>query len=283
MAKRKSEIVYPELGPGGSLVDTHCHLDLDAYRDDLDSVLARAARVGVNRIITVGIDLASSRRAVALAGSHPGISAAVGVHPHHAESCTSDCLAEIEAMSRLSEVVALGEIGLDLHYDFAPLSRQIECFSRQLELAGRLRLPVIIHDREAHEEVLEVVGKVGPLPGGGVMHCFSGDWGLAEKVLALGFYISIPGVVTFSKAAILQEVVRKVPMEWLLLETDGPYLAPEPRRGRRNEPSLLPFTAARVAELKEVSLDELAGATTANAARLFNLPSAELQESSQPS
>jgi TatD DNase family protein len=280
VSSKKKEIIYPELGPGCRLVDTHCHLDLDSYRDDLATVLNRASSFGVSRIVTVGIDLESSRRAVSLADSNPGISAAVGVHPHHAATCGADDLVELEALSRHPKVVALGEIGLDLHYDFSPFKQQLECFSRQLELARNLRLPVIIHDREAHKEVLEILQGAGSLPGGGVMHCFSGDSVLAEKVMALGYYISIPGVVTFSKAIMLQEAVRQVPLDRLLLETDGPYLAPEPRRGRRNEPALLLFTAARVAELKEISLDDLAEATSANAARLFNLSPDELRADS---
>ncbi len=276
MSKQKKEIFYPELGSGRRLVDSHCHLDLDSYRNDLETVLKQAAAVGVSRIVTVGIDLESSRKAVALAGLHPGISAAVGVHPHHAGTCEVDDFAALEVLSRQPKVVALGEIGLDLHYDYSPFKQQVECFSRQLELARTLRLPVIIHDREAHAEVLEILQGTGPLPGGGVMHCFSGDGVLAEAVMALGYYISIPGVVTFNKATMLQEAVRQVPLDRLLLETDGPYLAPEPRRGRRNEPALLLFTAARVAALKGVSLNDLAEATTANAVRLFNLTPDEL-------
>jgi len=277
LGKQKREICHPELGPGRQLVDTHCHLDLDSYRDDLETVLMRAASVGVSRIVTVGIDLESSRRAVALAGSHPGISAAVGVHPHHAGTFDAGVLVDLETLSRQPKVVALGEIGLDLHYDFSPFNQQLECFSRQLELARTLRLPVIIHDRDAHKEVLEILQGAGPLPGGGVMHCFSGDVILAEAVMALGYYVSIPGVVTFKKAIMLQGAVRQVPLDRLLLETDGPYLAPEPRRGRRNEPALMMFTAARVAELKEISLNDLAEATSANAARLFNLSPEELR------
>ena len=271
MSKRKREINPPKLGTGRELVDTHCHLDMESYGNDLGEVLARAVSARVSRIVTVGIDLESSRRAVALANRHSGVSAAVGVHPHHAATCNAEDLEEIEALCRQPKVVAVGEIGLDLHYDFSPLRQQVECFSRQIELARTLRLPVIIHDREAHKEILEILGGFGILPGGGVMHCFSGDIALAGEVMALGYHISVPGVVTFSKAEMLREAVRRVPLDRLLLETDGPYLAPEPRRGRRNEPALLLFTASRVAELKEVSLDELAEATSANATRLFNL------------
>jgi TatD DNase family protein len=276
MGKREKKIITPELGSGRRLIDTHCHLDSDPYLNDLEAVLSRAAVAGVSRIVTVGVDLESSHRAVSLADGHPGISAAVGVHPHHAGSCGAEDLAELETLTRQPKVVALGEIGLDLHYDYSSFDQQLECFSRQLALARSLHLPVIIHDREAHLEVLEILQKVGPLPAGGVMHCFSGDTVLAEAVMDLGYYISIPGVVTFSKAKMLQDAVRQVPLDRLLLETDGPYLAPEPRRGRRNEPSLLLFTAARVAELKEVSLDDLAEVTSANAVRLFGLSPDEL-------
>jgi TatD DNase family protein len=276
VSNRKKETVDPRLGPGCRLVDTHCHLDMDAYRNDLGEVLVRAASAGVSRIVTVGIDLASSRRAVALAASFPGLTATVGVHPHHAGDFEPEELTDLASLARQPGVVALGEIGLDLHYEFASLSKQRQLFVGQLELARSLALPVVIHDREAHAEVLEVLQSVGPLPAGGVMHCFSGDAGLAEKVMAMGFYLSIPGVVTFNKAAELREVVRQAPLDRLLLETDGPYLAPEPRRGRRNEPALLLFTAARVAALRGIPLDELALATSANAARLFRLPADEL-------
>lgn len=270
MSKKKAP-VFPELAAGCQLVDTHCHLDMNAYQDDLEPVLEQAASRGVGRIITVGIDPASSRRAVALAEKYAGVFATVGIHPHNLGDCSEESLAELTELAHHPKVVAFGEIGMDLHYDYFPAAVQRGHFARQVTLAKDLALPLVIHDRDAHAQVLEVLREAGPFPAGGVMHCFSGDAVLAETVLELGFYISITGVVTFAKSLELQEAIRQTPLERLVLETDGPYLAPEPRRGRRNEPALLLFTAARVAELKGVTLAELAVATTANAEKLFRL------------
>jgi len=268
---KKKEPVFPEIPAGCQLVDTHCHLDMNAYQSDLAQVLRQAAVRGVGRIITVGIDQASSRRAVALTEKYPGVSATVGIHPHNLGECSEESLAGLAELAKHPKVVAFGEIGMDLHYDYFPADLQRTHFTRQVALAKELALPLVIHDRDAHEQVLAVLREAGPFPAGGVMHCFSGDGALAEAVMELGFYISVPGVVTFAKSAQLQEAVRQTPLNRLLLETDGPYLAPEPRRGRRNEPALMLFTAARVAELKGVTLAELAVATTANAERLFRL------------
>ncbi|NTV15046.1 MAG: TatD family hydrolase [Desulfobulbaceae bacterium] len=270
---KKKELVYPELPAGYRLVDTHCHLDMNAYQSDLEPVLHQAATRGVGRIITVGIDPASSARAVALAEKYPGVSATVGIHPHNLGECTEESLAGLAELARHPKVVAFGEIGMDLHYDYFPADLQRRHFARQVALAQEMALPLVIHDRDAHAQVLAVLREGGPFPAGGVMHCFSGDAALAEAVMELGFYISITGVVTFAKSAQLQEAICQTPLDRLLLETDGPYLAPEPRRGRRNEPALLLFTAARVAELKGVTLAELATTTTANAEKLFRLSS----------
>lgn len=278
MSKNKKELVYPVLPAGCRLVDTHCHLDMNAYQADLEQVLSQAAARGVGRIITVGIDPASSARAVALAEKYPGVSATVGIHPHNLAELNDDSLTGLRELAGHPKVVAFGEIGMDLHYDYFPADLQRNCFARQVELAKALALPLVVHDRDAHEPVLAVLREAGPFPRGGVMHCFSGDAALAEAVLELGFYVSVPGVVTFAKSAMLQEAILHTPLDRLLLETDGPYLAPEPRRGRRNEPALLLFTAARVAELKEVTLAELAAATTANAEKLFGLSPETLVE-----
>jgi TatD DNase family protein len=270
--KTKKELVYPTLGGGCRLIDSHCHLDMEPYRADLAEVVARAGRHGVNRIITVGIDLPSSRAALALATGYPGVFATVGVHPHNVAGLTEHDYRELADLAANPAVVAYGEIGLDFHYDYAPAAVQIGHFARQVELAKQLALPLIVHDRDAHAEVLAVLTRAHPFPAGGVMHCFSGDAAFARAVIDLGFHVSIPGVVTFKKAEILHAAVRDIPLAHLILETDGPFLAPEPRRGRRNEPALLLFTAARVAELQGISLEEVAAATTANAEKLFRLP-----------
>jgi len=259
----------PEQAP--ALIDTHCHLDFPDYQGDLAEVLARAAKVGVAEIITVGIDLATSRKACELAASLPGVYATVGVHPHHVNEMGPDDYPALRELAARPEVVAYGEIGLDYVKEYSPAALQREHFVRQVEIARQAGLPLIIHDREAHADILAILRAAGKLPAGGVMHCFSGDAALAEEVLELGFYISIPGVVTFKSAAVLREAVRRVPLERLLLETDAPFLAPVPVRGKRNEPAFLPYIARRVAEVKGCELEEVAHQTTANAHRLFGI------------
>jgi len=267
----KKEIPLPVVANGAALIDTHCHLDMSAYQADYDALLDRAMKAGVTRIITVGIDLESSRRAISLAEKCEGIYATVGVHPHNVADLGEADYAELEDLCRHPKVVAYGEIGLDYVKNYAPIALQKEHCGRQVELARKLRLPLVVHDREAHDDIMEMLEAAGPFPAGGVMHCFSGDAAFARRVLALGFDISIPGVVTFAKAEMLQEAVREIPLSSLVLETDGPFLAPAPYRGKRNEPRLLLFTAQKVAELKGIPLEEVARQTTMNAVRLFNL------------
>lgn len=259
--------------PALHLVDSHCHLDMMPYRPDLDAVLGRAAEVGVKQIVTVAIDLLSSRNALALAEQYDNIFATIGIHPHAVAAVTEADYEELQDLARHPKVVAFGEIGLDFFKKYAPKELQIKHLARQLQLARELALPLIIHDRDAHRQVMTMLRDAGPFPAGGVMHCFSGDMELAEQTLALGFLVSVPGIVTYAKADTLQEVATRVPLSSLLLETDGPYLAPVPLRGKRNEPAYMVHTARKVAELRGISLDQLATATTANAARLFNLPS----------
>jgi TatD DNase family protein len=268
---QKTEIALPEPGNGAVLIDTHCHLYMSAYEADFEEVLARASAAGVTRIVSVGIDLESSRRAIALAQQHQGIYATVGVHPHNVAELSEVDYAELQALCRQAKVVAYGEIGLDYVKNYASVALQKEHFARQVALAKELQLPLVVHDREAHDDIMEILEAAGPFPAGGVMHCFSGDAAFARRVLALGFYISIPGVVTFAKAEMLHEAVRGIPLASLVLETDGPFLAPVPKRGKRNEPQLMLFTAQKVAELKGVSLEEVARQTTINAVRLFGL------------
>ncbi|MBM9535738.1 TatD family hydrolase [Desulfobulbus alkaliphilus] len=269
---KKTFPILPVLPDTIELIDTHCHLDMDAYQNDLDMVIQRATDQGVRRIITVGIDAASSRKAVRLAERYPGIYATIGFHPHNARQATDAALQQLAQLAESSSVVGYGEIGLDYVKNYAPRDVQINAFERQIHLARELDLPVIIHDREAHADCLALLRACGPLPRGGVMHCFSGDLQLAMAAIDLGLYLSIPGVVTFNGARMLHEVVRTIDLRYLLLETDGPFLAPVPNRGRRNEPKLMLYTAQMVAELKQLSLTEVARATTANALRLFQLP-----------
>ncbi|MGD9949042.1 MAG: TatD family hydrolase [Desulfobulbus sp.] len=262
----------PFLHSPAELIDTHCHLDMEVYGGDLDAVIDAAAQHGVTRIITIGIDVASSEAAVRLAGQYPNIYATVGIHPHDAGQATPQALEQLRLLAGNQRVVGYGEIGLDYFKNYAPRTVQIQAFAQQLNLANELNLPVIIHDREAHEDTLSLLKAASPFPRRGVMHCFSGDTQLAQATLDLGFYISIPGVATFANAHSLREVIRAVDLDVLLLETDGPFLAPVPYRGKRNEPKLMLHTAQMVAELKNISLEEVALATTANATRLFHLP-----------
>ncbi len=268
---KKTERPLPVLGHGAALIDTHCHLDMSAYEADFEAVLARALAAGVTRIISVVIDLETSRRAIGLAEQRQGIYATVGVHPHNVAELGEADYAELQTLCRHAKVVAYGEIGLDYVKNYAPIALQKEHFARQVALAKELQLPLVVHDREAHEDIMEILEGAGPFPAGGVMHCFSGDAIFARRVLALGFHISIPGVVTFAKAEMLQEAVREIPLGSLVLETDGPFLAPVPSRGKRNEPQLMLYTAQKVAELKGISLDEVARQTTVNAVHLFGL------------
>lgn len=268
---KKKKVPLPILDGGCYLIDTHCHLDMSAYEQDLESVLDRARQAGVAKIVSVGIDLESSGKAIALAEKYPFIHATVGVHPHYVESLTDNDYNELAKMARHPQVVAFGEIGMDLVKDYAPVPVQKEHFVRQVALAKELDLPLVIHDREAHADVLDILRQAGPFAAGGVMHCFSGDAAFAVAVQELGFVISIPGVVTFNKAEMLQEAVRQTPLSALILETDGPYLSPVPRRGKRNEPESMLFTAQKVAELKGIPLSEVARQTSANAEKLFGL------------
>ncbi|MFU8818958.1 MAG: TatD family hydrolase [Desulfurivibrio sp.] len=277
MSRETEKKSPPFLGAGATIIDTHCHLDFPDYQADLAAVLERSSLAGVAEIVTVGIDLATSRQAVALArgreggGSVPQIRATVGVHPHHVNELVAGDYERLRELAADPRVVAYGEIGLDYAKEYSPAPLQRHHFAAQVRLARELDLPLIIHDREAHADTLAILRDAGPLPAGGVMHCFSGDAALAEQVLEMGFYISITGVVTFKTAATLREAVSRVPLNRLLLETDGPFLAPVPHRGKRNEPAFLPFIAAKIAELKNCTIAEIAAATTANARQLFKL------------
>ncbi len=272
--KKRTNPEPPLLPQGCELIDSHCHLDMDAYNEDLAALLVRARAAGVTRIITIGIDPHSSRQAVRLAREHAGIHATVGIHPHDAVRARENDFAELAALAGRPEVVGYGEIGLDYAKLHSPRQVQQQVFARQLDLARELDLPVIIHDRDAHDDTMKLLRATSPFAAGGVMHCFSGNIDLARQVLELGFHISIPGIVTFKNSADLQEVVRWAPMDRIILETDAPFLAPVPFRGKRNEPAYLVHTAAMVAELKGMPLAEVARQTTENTIALFRLPPA---------
>ncbi len=262
----------PTLLPGYGLIDSHCHLDMEASQDDIDNLICSAQQCGVHTVITIGIDLASSQRAVELAHTYPNVYASVGIHPHSAEDGNDAVYEQLTALVGSDKVVAYGEIGLDYAKQYAPVERQRQEFSRQLALAKELALPIIIHDREAHQDTLQLLKDQGPFPVGGVMHCFSGDMTFADQVLDLGLYISIPGIVTFKNAAELQKVAQEIPLDRMLLETDGPFLTPVPFRGKRNRPEYLLYTAAMVAELRGIPCEEVAQQTEVNTRQLFSLP-----------
>jgi TatD DNase family protein len=269
--KKKLTVPLPRLSAGVNMIDTHCHLDMSDYEQDCDDVIRKSFAAGVSQIITIGIDPASSKAAVRIAEQYSQIYASVGVHPHNVAGVTDKDYDELILLAGHPKVVGYGEIGIDLAKKYAPEALQKEHFTRQLRLAKELALPVIIHDREAHDEVMDILRKEQPFPAGGVMHCFSGDMALAREVLDLGFYISIPGVVSFNKAEEMQEVARKVPLNALIIETDGPFLSPVPMRGKRNEPAYVLYTAEKIADLRGTDLDSIAKITTENATRLFHL------------
>ena len=250
------------------LFDTHAHLHFPDFAEDLPAVLDRARAAGVTRFLTVGSDVDNSRAGIALAARLPGVWASVGIHPHDAASADASALAELERLAGAPRVAAIGEIGLDFFRDLSPRPAQEVAFRAQLELARRVGKPVVIHCRDAHAETLDILaeGRVGDV--GGVMHCFSGDVGIARRCLDLGLAISLAGPVTYPSARALPDVARFVPGDRLVVETDCPYLPPQGHRGQRNEPAYLVLTVARVAALRGEPLVALAERLTANACRL---------------
>jgi TatD DNase family protein len=244
---------------------------MDDYRGDLDNVLQQAAVHGVTGVITIGINLSSSRAAIEIARAHPSVRATVGIHPHDSGTAGAKDTTKLGemALENTDAVVGYGEIGLDYVKRYSDPETQRRLFRKQLRLARELGLPVIIHDREAHADCLRIIKEEGPFEAGGVMHCFSGDLDFAHRVIDCNFHISIPGIVTYRNARDMQEVATHVPIGRLLVETDGPFLAPVPYRGKRNEPCYTLYTAAKIAELRQVPLEEIARASTVNCRALF--------------
>jgi TatD DNase family protein len=253
------------------LVDSHCHLADAAFAADRDAVLARAGEVGVTRIVAVADTLASSEAVIALAAAHHGVAATAGIHPHHAAEFDAAAAVRLEALLANPAVVAVGETGLDYHYDFAPRERQREAFAWHLAAAARLGKPVVIHAREADADMARLIADA-PAGLSGVLHCFSAGREVLEAGLARGLHVSWSGMITFRNWD-AGWAVALVPDELLLVETDAPYLAPVPNRGKRNEPAFLPATAAKLAELRGSTPAQIAALTTANAERLFRLTS----------
>lgn len=252
-------------------VDSHAHLEMTNYDHDRDEVVARAQASEVKAIVTVGTNCEECKKAVRLAERYDCVFAAIGIHPHEAKSATEEALATLKRLAKSEKVVAWGEIGLDFYHRHSSPEVQLKRFADQLAIAEELDLPVIIHDREAHEKVKELLlswqGKKR-----GVIHCFSGDLSLARLFLDQGYFISVAGPVTFKNANRLREVVRYIPLDRLMIETDAPFLSPHPYRGERNEPARVTLVAAAIAAIKKLSPPEVGDITAQNARLLFNLP-----------
>jgi TatD DNase family protein len=253
------------------LIDSHAHLDFKQFRGDLDAVLKRAREVGVRAIVNVGCDLGSSEAGVRLAGLHPDVFAAVGVHPHDAKTLTAEALARLDQLADDARVVAIGEIGLDYYRDLSPRHAQEQAFRDQIAVARKKGLPIVVHDRDAHTKVMQILKEENVTRG--VLHCFSGDAGIAKQALDLGLYLSFAGPITYggNKAA---EIIRKVPADRLLIETDCPYLAPVPFRGKRNEPAYVKLVLVRMAEILARPASEVEELAEANTRACFSLPAA---------
>ena len=254
------------------LFDTHAHLHFPDFDADRAETLARARQAGVTRVLTIGTEVPTSRAAIALAESEPDVWAAVGVHPHDAAEADEATLAEIERLAGAARVAAVGEIGLDFFRNLSPRDAQERVFRHLIGVARRARKPVLVHCRDAHAEVLAILAEERASEVGGIMHCFSGDTTIARRCLDLGLLISLAGPVTYPKARALPDVAKAVPADRLVVETDCPYLPPQPYRGKRNEPAYLAITAARVAELRGEPLEGLASRMSANARTLLRFP-----------
>ena len=249
--------------------DTHAHYDDEKFDEDRDELLSSMPENDVTLIVNPGSDLPSSKMAVELTKRYPFVYSAVGVHPHEASTVNDEVLNELRLLTKNPKVVAIGEIGLDYYYDFSPRDIQREAFYKQLELARELNLPVVIHERDACEDCLNIITQFKDLKG--VFHCFSGSWETAKIILDQGWYLSFTGAVTFKNARKAPEVIEKMPIDRLFIETDSPYLAPVPHRGKRNSSLFLPHIAQRIGELKGLTAEEVAAVTMENGKKFFGI------------
>lgn len=253
------------------LIDSHAHLDDDRFDKDRDKVIRDLKNQGIELVINPGADVASSVKAVSLANKYENIYAAVGVHPHDAKDMDDTTLQLLSSLANNEKVIAIGEIGLDYHYDNSPRDIQRKWFIEQIRLAKQLKLPIIIHEREASQDMYNILKQEADENLTGVLHCYSGSLEMAREYLKMGFYLSFAGPVTFKNSRVSKEVAQSIPLDRILVETDSPYLAPEPKRGKRNEPLNVRYVAAMIAELRGISFEEIATATTKNVKKLFSI------------
>jgi TatD DNase family protein len=255
------------------LIDSHAHIQGPEYASDVEAVVKRAQLAGVEKIIVVGGagELSSNEAAVALAESHPGLYATVGMHPHDAKDVGEEEIEKLNQLTAKPKVVAVGETGLDFYYNHSPHEVQRKIFARFIQMACETGLPLVVHERDAFNDTAELLRNEGGGQVRGVVHCFTGDYQAAQKYLDLGFYLSFTGIITFKNAEPLRDVVRAVPLEKMFVETDSPYLTPVPHRGKRNEPAYVHFIAETIAKVKGLSFEEVARVTTHNVRELFRI------------
>jgi TatD DNase family protein len=253
------------------LIDSHAHYDDERFDIGRDEVMKKIISHGVAAVVNPSTNLASMRKVLEMSESYDFLYAALGIHPHEAVEFSNSSLDAIREMSRSGKVVAIGEVGLDYHYDFSPRETQRECFAAHIGLAGELKLPLIIHDRDAHKDVIDIIKSENANFTGGVFHCFPGSIEMAREVLDAGFYISLGGTVTFKNARKPVEVAKYIPIDRLLVETDSPYMTPVPHRGKRNDSGYLPLIVQKIAEIRNMEVEQVAQVTTENTCRLFNL------------
>tara|TARA_B100000029_G_scaffold462202_1_gene494513 strand:+ start:753 stop:1508 length:756 start_codon:yes stop_codon:yes gene_type:complete len=249
------------------LIDTHCHIYYDNFKNDFDEVLKRSKQNSISKLICVGVDIESSKKSINLSEKFSQIFATVGYHPHESKEAPLNYLLEIKNLLKSKKVVAIGEIGLDYYYNHSDKKTQNKIFIEQLELAKEIDKPVVIHCRDAEDDIIKGLKKVKN--NYGVVHCFSGTEEFAKKLFELGFYVSFTGMITFKNE--LPKLIEKIPIEKIMIETDSPYLTPVPNRGKRNEPAMVKIVAEKIAEIKNISLNEVAKITTKNAEKLFGI------------
>ena len=254
-------------------IDTHVHLNADQYENDIEEVITRALDAGVNQMVVIGFDRKTITKAMELAENYSFIYAVVGWHPVDAIDCTEEDLAWIESLAEHPKVVGIGETGLDYHWDKSPKDVQQEVFRKQIRLAQKVNLPIIIHNRDATEDVIRILREEEAEKTGGIMHCFGGSVETAKECIAMNFMISLGGPVTFKNAKTPKEVAKEISLDHLLIETDAPYLTPHPYRGKRNEPAYVTLVAEEIAKLKGLSIEKVAAETTANALKTFRIES----------